>query len=491
MRPLPEGSYIIRPFKVYKNHSYSYVWQGSNNRPFLSIDELLPPSPDWTWNEFPDLINSGSGVHKYNLYKQVENFFYPHLELTESKVFPIFDRGWEFSSSISGCYAVGISQASFGEQIYPGTFQLTTSHGSASILDDSNGRLYCSSDPTKIIGNIFYPFGIGIIKKIDTNFNYGSIYNNNLLITQSAVFNLSSSEWAVANLIGSPSPVINAYPTQLGNLTLLYDSTSIGDTSVQQVNVSPWTTNGPKLFGGIFKCAGNFVSGSTSLLRLYQNPTFALKGFLEITWNTASLELSSVRAINGTVVTTQSLGNNAWFIAATTEAVTAGNSGSVYIHPADSASSAVSMQGSIYAGGIFVTDFSSSIELDNSILNSSLMGSVLTHVGMYLTNTTNNVTIKYQSQQTLYENTIICTLERGTFNFSTNASLGQYDSYTSSSISGSQRLIDQMFTGSLTPYITTLGFYNDNWDLIAIAKFPRAIRRVQEIDQTFIVKFDI
>jgi hypothetical protein len=33
--------------------------------------------------------------------------------------------------------------------------------------------------------------------------------------------------------------------------------------------------------------------------------------------------------------------------------------------------------------------------------------------------------------------------------------------------------------------------YNDNYDLIAVAKVPRPIRRIVEMDQTFVIKFDI
>jgi hypothetical protein len=51
-------------------------------------------------------------------------------------------------------------------------------------------------------------------------------------------------------------------------------------------------------------------------------------------------------------------------------------------------------------------------------------------------------------------------------------------------------MMDAFSSGTLTPYITTLGLYNSIGDLVALAKVPRAIRRTPDMDQTFIIRFD-
>ena len=88
------------------------------------------------------------------------------------------------------------------------------------------------------------------------------------------------------------------------------------------------------------------------------------------------------------------------------------------------------------------------------------------------------VQISFNSKFTIYEHTAICTLDKGEFNFTTNQTMNE-------------ELFDNLTEGNLTPYITTIGLYNSNGDLIAIGKLPRPLKRAPEVDQTFIIKFDV
>ena len=46
-------------------------------------------------------------------------------------------------------------------------------------------------------------------------------------------------------------------------------------------------------------------------------------------------------------------------------------------------------------------------------------------------------------------------------------------------------------TGSyLAPYITTVGLYDDNCDLVLVAKLPKPIKSFPDIPINFIVRFD-
>jgi hypothetical protein len=46
-------------------------------------------------------------------------------------------------------------------------------------------------------------------------------------------------------------------------------------------------------------------------------------------------------------------------------------------------------------------------------------------------------------------------------------------------------------TGSfLAPFITTIGLYDDNCDLVAVAKLPQPIKSEPELPINFIVRFD-
>lgn len=118
---------------------------------------------------------------------------------------------------------------------------------------------------------------------------------------------------------------------------------------------------------------------------------------------------------------------------------------------------------------------------------SSEVSKIISHEGLYL-DPSDVLTISYESQNTLFEHITICTIDRGELNCSTNATLRLFES---SSVSGSTGLIAAINSGSLPIYMTTIGLYNDDREILAIAKLPRPIKRVLDIAQTFVVKFDI
>lgn len=52
-------------------------------------------------------------------------------------------------------------------------------------------------------------------------------------------------------------------------------------------------------------------------------------------------------------------------------------------------------------------------------------------------------------------------------------------------------LYNLMGSEVIKPYMTTIGLYNDQYELLAIAKFSTPIQRTFETDQIFIVRFDL
>jgi len=91
-------------------------------------------------------------------------------------------------------------------------------------------------------------------------------------------------------------------------------------------------------------------------------------------------------------------------------------------------------------------------------------------------------TISYQSSYNIFESQYKCVIRENEFGYSQNSSL----------LSGS--LDDQYYdfaTGSIfTPYVTTIGLYNDNQDLLMVAKLSQPIPLSNNTDTTFIVGFD-
>jgi len=149
-----------------------------------------------------------------------------------------------------------------------------------------------------------------------------------------------------------------------------------------------------------------------------------------------------------------------------------------------------------------------------------------------------NWILSFKSTQTIYENEYLIIVNEDEFNISTNPSAivsvgGSTISFTDSdgttkivteetpvkyirkkSTLDDGSVIDRRFgssvnnsisggfehwdlsgsidsTGSfLTPFITTIGLYDDNCDLVAVAKLPQAIKSEPDIPVNFIVRFD-
>lgn len=116
----------------------------------------------------------------------------------------------------------------------------------------------------------------------------------------------------------------------------------------------------------------------------------------------------------------------------------------------------------------------------------SFSGSTVTDVGCYF-NTGSHLTIDFDASHTIYEHQVVCTMDAGDFNYSSNPSV----STGSSAVTGSGAIIDQFASQSLTPYMTTIGCYTNRGELVAVAKFPRPVKRAPDTQQTVILRFDV
>lgn len=94
---------------------------------------------------------------------------------------------------------------------------------------------------------------------------------------------------------------------------------------------------------------------------------------------------------------------------------------------------------------------------------------------------TSSIDLLFLNEHIIYEKVITCTVKDYEFNLSYNPTL---------LISGSQ--VKNFVTGSdFHPYVTTVGLYNDNNDLLAVAKFGQPIPVSQDTDTTYIIKMDL
>jgi hypothetical protein len=94
----------------------------------------------------------------------------------------------------------------------------------------------------------------------------------------------------------------------------------------------------------------------------------------------------------------------------------------------------------------------------------------------------NDVTCSFQSSRTIYETQYKCTIRPDEFNFSLNPSL----------ISGStEGTVYNFVTSSyFSPYVTTVGFYNEAQELMMVAKLGQPLPTSQTTDTTILVNID-
>ena len=112
---------------------------------------------------------------------------------------------------------------------------------------------------------------------------------------------------------------------------------------------------------------------------------------------------------------------------------------------------------------------------------------------------TGTFTLLFKNEHTVYENEVRCLVKDSDYNLSYNQSLivsgGQYivPSGSGYTLTGSaDSTILNFATGSdFYTYATTIGLYDDNDNLLAVAKLGKPIMMSPDTDMTFVVKYDI
>jgi hypothetical protein len=129
----------------------------------------------------------------------------------------------------------------------------------------------------------------------------------------------------------------------------------------------------------------------------------------------------------------------------------------------------------------------------NLISGSDIVGNVVYQHGMITITSgsdavinnfvlSNNATISFKSSYSIYETQYKCTIRENEFNFSQNPTL----------LSGSSNdTIYGFATGSyFSPYVTTVGLYDDQQNLIAVGKLAQPLPSSRTTDMTIYVNLD-
>ena len=153
--------------------------------------------------------------------------------------------------------------------------------------------------------------------------------------------------------------------------------------------------------------------------------------------------------------------------------------------------------GNIFYGQGIITLTSDSIPLNDGY-GSGKYGSVIYGLGdaQFIENfvTASNVTCSFSSSLDIFETQYKCTLRESEFNLSLNPSLTS----GSTQITASQgtfftpgQFLNDFATGSLfSPYLTTVGLYDENQNLLAVGKLSQPLATSTTTDTTILINID-
>ena len=154
----------------------------------------------------------------------------------------------------------------------------------------------------------------------------------------------------------------------------------------------------------------------------------------------------------------------------------------------------ISSDGSPYVGNIFYSNGIAAIThpgVEESLLANPGIGEMIIGENFYVKE---NGTVdsfhfsinklEFQGSHLIYEHEYQCTLDEYEFNDTLNPSARKIRSHQSPDLA-------DFATGSLfKPYITTVGLYNENNELLVVGKLGQPIRTSDETDTTLIVRWD-
>ena len=107
-----------------------------------------------------------------------------------------------------------------------------------------------------------------------------------------------------------------------------------------------------------------------------------------------------------------------------------------------------------------------------------------------------NENVSFNPTRTVYETQYKCTIRPDEFNYSLNPTLISGSEYTNPVNSNGQPVsvsgdVESFVTGStFSPYITTVGLYNTNNELLAVAKLSQPIPTSRTVDMNIVINMD-
>lgn len=206
IKEIPLSDVTVRPFKVYKEWSFSHEDQDE-------VPLYFGANPTGTFYE-DNLGPEHNGIPTQVLYRSIRAQFY--LNSSTSSILTEVGRRRSYASTTERVLedelaVLVIPQKYYGEGIKPGSFTLTT--GSLTYTDDGFSNLVRTQSGDEIIlGNIFYDRGLVVLTKDivsgssfdEYSFGYRStvtIYENEIFLSvNESEFNVSTNPTSLSEM---------------------------------------------------------------------------------------------------------------------------------------------------------------------------------------------------------------------------------------------------------------------------------------------------
>jgi len=175
-KPLGPNEYVVTPFKAYAPFSYTYTSGSSTNSGDLNISFGI---------KYTTVGGLRTEDTSQELFDSVVQTFYSPLPYA---FYGIDSASYKPTGSV---FVVSVTQDVFGEEIRPGSFNISI--GASSLYDDTKGNLIISQSGTGYkIGRIFYDKGIAVLKPT-SSIAGGGLTTNGICIVSGTAVNVSFS----------------------------------------------------------------------------------------------------------------------------------------------------------------------------------------------------------------------------------------------------------------------------------------------------------
>jgi hypothetical protein len=528
----------ITPFTAHKQTTFTSSSLVSNGGSFYSASYPTIAYKNGSGFEWAG-TGSTDDPHNHKKFLQLNHLFYKDSKLEYHNKFSNIKYFDHYRALHDKVNILSLPYKTIGYKIKPQSFLLT--QNSITIKDDGNGNLY---DNVYTLGDtnfknekfrIFYLGPQNGYKKYNLSLeegrqliNYNLTYSGKGIFDDSFLFNeieYTNSKFSSKDIAGGNFSVIDFNNTTLKSphnskynfnssdnfaISFFVSSSEIPDNNLKKYLISKSTTKtiipSPNL-------ANNTItSGSSQGKEVESGPQFPF----ELYYQSSSIYLNRFDGNNLSSTSTIATSSNSNMLHVLCQK--SGSNLEIYINSVKQTTSPdtttqTQNKANLYIGSkggtsnfftgsmsqIMIFDDSlSQTQINNlsqSIDNKPYVGNMFYSNGLTTITkpnyqdilnpgNTNDFNTSYQGTHLIYENEYQCMAEQHEFDQTLNPSARKIKS------KDSEDLADFATGSNFSPYVTTVGLYNDNGELLVIGKLGQAIRMTDEADTTFVVRYD-